>query len=124
MTFDGNVEFRERGGTPAIQRLVLSRRLVAAMGQSFGEIQEARFSGGVTFDDGGTRGTAADATYTVEAGQVALSGNVGNSTPRVTDDQIVVDATFIDLALAGPKLKATGAVRSVIHPPREARIAA
>ncbi len=36
--------------------------------------------------------------------------------PHVVNDQIAVDATTIDLTLEGPKMKATGNVKSELQP--------
>ena len=115
-TFTENVEFRESGGTPPAQRVVRSRVLATTLGAGFGEIQDARFSGGVRVEDGDTRASAATARYQVSRGIVELSGEVGAAGPRVSADQITVDAVRIELTLDGPKVKATQAVRSVIQP--------
>ena len=45
----------------------------------------------------------------------------GSIRPRVVNDQMAVDATRIDVALAGPDLKAAGAVKSVLQPEWEWR---
>jgi LPS export ABC transporter protein LptC len=115
-TFNDNVEYRETGGTPPAQRLVRSRSLATTLGAGFGDIQDARFSGGVRFDDAETQATAAAARYQVSRGIVELSGNMGSASPRVVDEQITVDAAQIALTLDGPKVNASQTVRSVLQP--------
>lgn len=60
---------------------------------------------------------AAAAHYDLEKGTLALSGSEpGATVPHVVNEQIAVDATAIDLTLAGPKVKAAGNVRSELKP--------
>lgn len=113
VTFNENVEYRESGGTPAVERVVTSRTLETSLNNGFGEIRDAHFSGAVRFRDGATTATAAGARYQVSAGQVELTGPVGNTVPRVVNDQVEVEAERIEMTLAGPKLVATDATRRV-----------
>jgi lipopolysaccharide export system protein LptA len=113
--FSEGVEYRESGGSPAIQRLVRSRNLDATLKNGFAEISDARFTGNVQFNDGGMQASAADMRYKVAAGAVDLSGKIGNALPHVANDQIIVDAGRIEMVLAGPKMTATeGPVRTVL----------
>jgi LPS export ABC transporter protein LptC len=117
--FTEGVEYRETGGTPPLQRVVTSRSLNAALNGGLGEIRDALFSGDARFKDGSTQATAANIRYQAASGEIELTGNVGNAVPHVADDQIVVDATRIDMTLEGPKLTATGGpqpVRAVMQP--------
>ena len=60
---------------------------------------------------------AAAAHYDLEKGTLALSGSEpGTTVPHVVNEQIAVDATTIDLTLAGPKVKAAGNVKSELKP--------
>jgi lipopolysaccharide export system protein LptA len=113
-TFSDNVDYRETGGTPPVQRVVTSKTLETALNGGLGEIREARFAGDVRFKDGQTQATAATVRYQVASGEVSLSGNVGTAFPRVVTDQIAVDATTIEMTLDGPRMKA----RSVKEPVR------
>ena len=66
--------------------------------------------------------TGALARYDLEKGLLNLSGTEpGLLKPHVINDKISVDATVIDLTLAGPKLTATGAVKSVLQAARSGR---
>lgn len=117
-TFTENVEYRETGGTPPVQRVVLARTLTAVLGDGFGEIRDARFAGGVRFTDGSTEATAANIRYLVTSGQIELTGNIGNTRPRVSGDEIRVDGNRIDMTLEGPTLQATGDVHTLMQPAR------
>jgi lipopolysaccharide export system protein LptA len=112
--FSEGVEYRESGGTPPVQRLVRSRTLDAALNGGLSEIRDARFTGGVQFNDGSTQATAANVRYQVASGDVDLTGNIGNAVPHVASDQIIVDAAHIELTLEGPKMRATQSVRTVM----------
>lgn len=111
--FNESVEYRESGGTPAVQRVVTSRTLETSLNNGFDEIRDAHFLGTVRFRDGATTATAGDARYKVSAGQVELTGTVGNAAPRVVNDQVEVEAERIEMTLAGPKLAATDSTRLV-----------
>ena len=67
--FSDGVEYRESGGTPAVQRLVRSRNLDAALKNGFAEISDARFTGNVQFSDGRMQASAGDVRYKVARGQ-------------------------------------------------------
>ncbi len=115
--FSGGVEYRESGGAPPVQRLVRSRALETALDNGFAEIREARFSGGVQFNDGSMRATAANIRYDVPSGSVDLTGAVGGARPRVVDEQVDVSSGHIEMTLAGPKLTASdGPVRTLLKP--------
>jgi lipopolysaccharide export system protein LptA len=114
--FSEGVEYREFGGAPPVQRLVRARNLDAALNNGLDEIRNALFTGNVQFNDGSTHASAATVRYEVASGQVDLTGKIGNAVPRVTTDQIAVDAGHIEMALDGPKMKATETVAAVLQP--------
>src|SRR5438128_4649610 len=122
--FSEGVEYREFGGTPPVQRLVKARNLDAALNNGLAEIRSAVFTGNVQFNDGSTTATAATVRYEVASGQVELTGKSGNAVPHVVTDQITVDAGRIEMALAGPKMKATDTVAAVLQPAKAAAGAA
>ena len=115
-TFTKNVEFREVRG-PEDYREAHSSTLTVVLTDS--GLDDAQFKGGTKFEDGKSTATAADARYLVSKGRLQLSGNVGTKTPQVQDDRITVDAKAIDMAFEGPKLIATGEVRSVMKPSKK-----
>ena len=113
--FSEGVEYREFGGTPAVQRFVRSRNLDATLKNGFAEISDARFTGNVQFNDGGMQAAAGDIRYKVAAGSVDITGKIGNALPHVSNDEIIVDSGHIEMILDGPKMTATeGPVRTVL----------
>ena len=95
-------------------------------------IEDARFSRGVRFFEVGGgdaaddrcasgrssrfRMCAAAIRYDLEKALLELTGSEpGSLRPRVVNDRMAIDATRIDVALAGPDVKAAGAVKSVVH---------
>jgi len=88
-------------------------------------IEEARFLHTVRFVDGMMTALAAAARYDLDKGALALTGSEpGALAPRVVNEQISVDATTIDVELAGPQVKAVGAVKSVLRPTKKSNQAA
>jgi LPS export ABC transporter protein LptC len=141
--FTGDVEFRERGtagaGGPAgteqnaIDRIARAATLDVALKPGMAGIQDARFSRGVRFFEGAGEGQtddrcasgrssrfqmcAAAIRYDLDKGVLALAGSEpGFLRPRVINDRIAIDAAQIDVTLAGPDVKAAGAVKSVVAP--------
>jgi LPS export ABC transporter protein LptC/lipopolysaccharide transport protein LptA len=115
-TFNKNVEFREVRG-PDAYREAHSSSLAVVL--TDGGLDDAQFKGGTKFEDGKSTATAADARYLVSKGRLLLSGNVGPQPPQVQDERITVDAKAIDMGFEGPKLIATGEVRSVMKPAKK-----
>jgi LPS export ABC transporter protein LptC/lipopolysaccharide transport protein LptA len=113
--FTGEVQFAERGAT--VNREARSAVLDVGLAPGFGALQEARFAQGVRFVDGETAATAAAARYVLDKGVLELSGSEpATRTPHLVTSQLTVDATKIDLTLAGPDVKAAGTVKSVLQP--------
>ena len=83
-------------------------------------IDEAKFAGAVRFTDGAIAAVAAAARYVLDEGLLELSGSEPRaSVPHVVNEQISIDAAAIDVTLAGPKMKATGNVKSVLQPAKK-----
>jgi LPS export ABC transporter protein LptC len=114
--FTDNVEYRETGGTPPVQRVVTSRVLDTKLANGFSDIRVARFSGTVRFRDGAMQATAATVQYQIPTGEVELTGKIGNAVPRVEDDRVKVDAGRINMTLPGPKLHAEESVTTLLKP--------
>jgi LPS export ABC transporter protein LptC/lipopolysaccharide transport protein LptA len=117
--FSNNVEYRETGGT--VDRTAKSATLDAALKPGMSSIDEAKFVGNVRFVDGKMAAVAAVARYALESGHLELSGTEppGNAVPHMANEQIAIDAAVIDVTLDGPKVKATGKVRSVLQPAKK-----
>jgi lipopolysaccharide export system protein LptA len=113
--FTGGVQYRERGGT--VDRSVNSGTLDIGLKKGMSAVEDARFAQAVKFEEGKMAAQAAAAHYDIDKGTLALSGKEpGMLAPHVVNEQIAVDAVTIDVTLAGPKLKATGNVRSTLKP--------
>jgi LPS export ABC transporter protein LptC/lipopolysaccharide transport protein LptA len=116
--FADAVQFREHGAT--VDRAARSAVLDVSLRPGFESIEEATFTRGVRFVDGPLTATAAAARYVLASGILELTGKeAANPTPHVLNDQIIVDATRIDVTLEGPMLKATGSVKSVLQPQKK-----
>ena len=108
-TFTGNVEYREKSET-------VDREAHAASWRSVSELSVS------AFDDAASRAAhfadqritgARLGPYDVGKGTLALSGSEpGSPRPHVFDDQIAVDASGVNVALAGPSMEAWGDVRA------------
>src|SRR5262249_35499127 len=118
--FTGGVPYPERSAT--VGRGANSNELEMVLQPGMAAITEARFLHAVRFVDGSMTALAADARYDVRSGTVALRGSEpGLAGPHVVNEKIVVDATTIDVTLDGPKMKASGNVRSTLQPPPPAK---
>ena len=113
--FSGLVQYRESGGQ--VERAVNSGILDAGLKPGMSTIDDAKFAQAVKFEEGKMAATAAAAHYDPEKGTLTLTGKEpGMAAPHVVTEQIAVDAVAIDVTLEGPKLKATGNVRSTLKP--------
>jgi LPS export ABC transporter protein LptC len=116
--FAGNVDYREKGA--AVDRDARSARLEVGLKNGLSAFEQAAFSGTVRFADPKFFGTAAAVKYVVDAGSLDLSGTEpAILVPHVATDQITVDAARIEVVLDGPKVNATGSVKSVLEPPKK-----
>jgi len=111
--FTGSVEYREKGAN--LDRVATAASLDVALEPAMAGIREARFASGVQFVDGGMTSRSAAARYDLQKNTLELTGSEpGILRPRVVNGQMAVDAARIDVALAGPDLKAAGEVKSVL----------
>jgi LPS export ABC transporter protein LptC len=113
--FTGSAQYRERGG--GVDRTATAQTLDVVLKPGLSSIEQAKFTRAVRFEEGKMIALAAAAHYDLEKGTLALSGSEpGTTVPHVVNEQIAVDATTIDLTLAGPKVKAAGSVKSELKP--------
>jgi lipopolysaccharide export system protein LptA len=120
-TLAGGVEYREDGDGRIASRLVRSRTLSLALaGETVGE---ARFVGGVTFEEQDFRAASAEARYDPSRGALRLTGVEAGKVPQVSDARATIDARSIDVVLQGRVMKAAGAVKTVLRasPPAAGR---
>jgi len=100
-----------------VDRAASASRLDVTLKPGMSAIEDARFAQAVRFVDGRMTALASAARYDLEKGSLELTGSEpGALAPRVVNEQIAVDATRIDVVLAGPVLTAVGAVKSVLRP--------
>jgi lipopolysaccharide export system protein LptA len=112
--FTGGAEYRERGAD--VNRVATAATLDVALKPGMSGFDDARFAHGVHFTDGGMTAVSAAARYDLNAGTLQLTGSEpGAPRPHVVNEQIAVDANQVDITLAGPLLKAAGAVKSILQ---------
>lgn len=119
MKFEDNVVFGEAAARDRAARTARSRVLDLRLNPSTGGLDEARFGGGVRFEDGALVAQSGDATYRLGGNGLDLRGKNGAADPFVSDETIRVDAEAIDLTLAPRKMVAKGKVRSVLQPAKD-----
>ena len=118
--FAGGVIFREHRSQAL--RTGRSATLDASLAPGLSDIEDARFTGSVRFEEGALRASAAEARYVLKGETLELRGNEpGLPTPQVIDDRLSVYATRIDVALSGPVVRASGAVKSELRPAPKGR---
>jgi LPS export ABC transporter protein LptC len=116
MRFDENVVFTEAAAADRSARTARSRALDLRLNPASGGLDEARFGGGVRFEDGALVAQSGDAIYRLGGNGLDLRGKSGAADPFVNDETIRVDAEAIDLTLAPRRMVAKGKVRSVLQP--------
>ncbi|HZP47287.1 MAG TPA: LPS export ABC transporter periplasmic protein LptC [Vicinamibacterales bacterium] len=118
--FAGGVQYREGGSGTNAAKAASASTLDVGLKPGLSAIEDARFAHAVRFEQGQLGAQAAAARYDLEKGTLALSGSEpGNLAPHLVTEQITVDAQKIDLTLEGPKVKAAGAVKSVLQPAKK-----
>lgn len=124
VTFTGAVQYREiavrkpaQAGAPPGDRIASADRLDATLAPGLGAPETAVFRGGVSIQDGTSRGEAGLANYSPARNVMTLETPDGATgpTPRVTDDQVTVSARWIEMTLEPKRLLAKGDVRSVLQ---------
>ena len=116
--FSGGVRYREKGEKAV--RAANAATLEVGLKPGLSDLEDARFSRAVHFEDGPLSASAAAARYDPAKGTLALSGSEpGGSAPRVVNQQIAIDAGTIDVTLEGPKVAAKGTVKSVLQPAKK-----
>ncbi|MEW5982465.1 MAG: LptA/OstA family protein [Acidobacteriota bacterium] len=117
-TFLGGVEYRETPPGSAVTRVAGAESMTLVVAPGFGEVGEARFDGGFSFDEDRVSAQSTQATYRVIEGVVELAGvdDASGRVPRVTDGQAAIEGGTVLLTLEGRKIVATEKVRSVLLP--------
>jgi lipopolysaccharide export system protein LptA len=117
--FDGAVEYTETrtGNGATANRTATAMRLTVTTRPGLGAIERADFRGNVRINDGASQAQAPRALYDVARDQFDLSPSVGDPgpTPKVTDEQLVVEARGIQFSPSTRRMKADTDVRSVLQ---------
>jgi LPS export ABC transporter protein LptC len=120
--FRGDVLFRERG--KGLEREARSTQLDTVAAPGLGELETARFSGAVRFVDGTMTADAERALYGVSNNTLELrKADNSDRLPRMVSDRLTIEAEQIDAGLSGPRIKATGRVKSELTPSRDPAVA-
>jgi len=116
--FTGNVQFSEAATGKQAPRTARSSTLQIALAES--AVTQAQFSGGVRFGDGDLTASGAQADYNPAAGTLVVTGADAAGGPRVADAQVQIEATSINITLAGPRMIASGTpatpVKTILQP--------
>jgi len=116
--FTGNVEFREAAQAKQAARTARSNSL--QLGLADDAVTQALFAGTVRFTEGDLAASGAQAEYNPAGGTLTVTGSDAGGGPRVADAQVQIEAASINITLAGPRMIASGMVKTVLQP-RNAR---
>ena len=116
--FTGNVQFRE--AAQAKQAARTARANTLQIGLADDAVTQALFAGAVRFAEGDLAASGAEAEYNPAGGTLTVTGSDAGGGPRVADAQVQIEAASINITLAGPRMMAAGAVKTVLQP-RNAR---
>ncbi len=112
--FAEDVVYTEAARRETAARAVRSRTLNVSLLQDV--IGSAVFTGAVRFEEQGLGASGAEMLYEPGKGTLRLKGRDAGGGPRVADAQLTVEATTIDIALAGRKMSAAGSVNTTLRP--------
>ncbi len=117
-TLTGGVEYRETPPGAKATRLARADTMRLTMEAGFGSVDDARFEGTFSFEEDQVRAQAAEASYQVSDGVIALSGAdpASGANPRVTDGRAAIEGARVTLTLQGRKVSAEEKVRTVLLP--------
>jgi lipopolysaccharide export system protein LptA len=116
--FSGNVQFREAALAKQAARTARSNTL--QIGLASDAVTEALFDGNVRFAEGDLSASGARAEYDPTDGTLTVTGTDAGGSPRVADTQVQIEASAINITLAGPRMLATGTVKTVLQPRKAA----
>jgi lipopolysaccharide export system protein LptA len=114
MMFTEGVEYREAATKTQGARIAKAKTLEATLDPAAGTLQNAHFTGNFDFTDGPMHAVSNDATYSLTAGTLLLTGK--EITPEINDESLTLLAESIDVTLDPRKMTAKGNVRSTLLP--------
>jgi lipopolysaccharide export system protein LptA len=112
--FTDQVEYREAAAAQRPPRLARANALRITLAGDV--ITGAAFTGSVRFEEQGLQAAAAHALYDPNKGTLRLSGAEAGRAPRVEDEHIQIEADVVGVTLDGPRVAASGNVRSILRP--------
>jgi lipopolysaccharide transport protein LptA len=118
MKFTEGVEYREAATKTQGARVARAKNLDAQLDPAAGTLEQAKFTGNFDFVDGPMHAKSTEATYSITAGTLALTGK--EITPEMSDEAVTLLAETIDVTLSPRKMLAKGNVRSTLLPPKKA----
>jgi lipopolysaccharide export system protein LptA len=111
--FTTNVVYEEKGAAGAAGRTARAQALALQMAN--GEIANAGFRGGTTFEEGDLRASAPEAAYAPGAGTLQLRGTGSRGGPEMSDTRLWVSAAVIDIVLEHRQVTAQGRVKTTLR---------
>ena len=116
-TFQEQVEFREanRSGSGRVAR---SQSMTVMTKAGFGDLESARFFGGVEFEEDALKARAREGRYDVAKGTLNLAGNDERTgaRPEIVDEQATITAVRLDVLLDTRQVNAWGSVNTLMRP--------
>jgi LPS export ABC transporter protein LptC/lipopolysaccharide transport protein LptA len=116
--FAGDVEYTEVHPAPAAPRVAHARVMALTLKPGFGDVDAARFSGGVRFEEGTMKTCSSDARYLVPQGVIEMAGacEQAGTPPQAVDEQVSITAQRIRITLDKRIIAARDHVQSVLKP--------
>ena len=116
-SFQERVEYRERAASGP-GRVAHADSMTVATAPGFGDLESARFVGGVEFEQGTLTGRAREARYDVARGQLNLAGTDDRTgaRPELVDEQATITANRLDVTLETRLVVAWTAVSTIMRP--------
>jgi lipopolysaccharide export system protein LptA len=116
--FSDGVQYAERAAGQQPSRT--ARAATLQIGLAGDAVTRALFNGGVRFQEGDLAASGREAEYDPQKGTLRVSGADAGASPRVADAQIQIEAASIAITLTGPRMLATGTVKTILQPNRPA----
>jgi LPS export ABC transporter protein LptC len=113
LRFSDDVEYSERGRGNGMRR-AKGRSLQLQLADD--AVRAAVFGGGASFEDGDLSAAASEIHYDVAADRLVLDAGPADGRTRMSDEQLSLTASHIEVGLENDAVSATGTVKSVLLP--------
>jgi lipopolysaccharide export system protein LptA len=111
--FTGDARFQEDASAGGAPRGARASTLTLSLDAE--AIRRAEFTGAASFEEGDLQAGAATATYAPVDGVLQLRGSDARGRPRVSDDDVSIEADGIDVTLAGRRIEAAHRVETTLR---------